>query len=165
MRCRQCETENAAGATYRYFFGTHAGSEYIDRRHTRTQYRIAGSEQVYLCDRCVDEHVKRRARRAGLAISLGILGFVVCCLLLPMGAVAVLGNDLTPFRALLPVVGFLLACTLVGPITCLGMRQAGKKGEGRAGAGDDLAIRLRKADLRVRGYDKFFTRAAYSRLT
>jgi hypothetical protein len=155
MRCERCETETDAGAQYRFYYGTYASSQHIDRRHTLQRYQIGGSEGIFICDRCLDRHTNRMALLASAGVAIIIL--VVGLLRLLVGGPAPEGSELET------VFAFPLAA-VAGPILYLMFSRGWRKGQSREGIGDKLAIRLRKARLKRAGYNRFFTRAQYSRL-
>jgi hypothetical protein len=126
-----------------------------DRRTTRTRYKIEGSENAFLCDQCVGQHVERRARLMAGSVFVAIL--LLSTLRLVLGGPAPQGSELET------VIGFPLAF-VAGLVLYLGIRRW-KKGKQREFMGDSLAINTRKAALKQSGYDAFFTREDYLRLS
>jgi len=155
MKCARCGTETSVGNSYKFYFGKRGQTDMPDRRTTRTRYAIVGSEDSFLCDRCVDQNIERRARLTASGVFLLIL--VLAGLRLVLGRPAPEGSELET------VVGF-PAAFLFGPAIYFGIRRW-KKGKQKQDVGDRLAIRTRKADLVRSGHDAFFTREDYLRLS
>jgi hypothetical protein len=152
-RCEKCQGANPAGAVYSFAYGTLAGSEYLGNQRTRYDFKIAGTQDVFLCDRCVTEFGEKRAKKLGLGISLGVLammvGLSVCSLLMN-----VINPEAAPrTESLLP--GVVLVLLLV-PVLYFG-RLLGARKQPLA-QGDRLAIELRRPALTSQGYARFFTR-------
>jgi len=64
MRCASCGAGTSAGAEYIVRYGSLAGSTYRHKTVTKI-YGIAGKEDVFLCDSCVDRRVNRLAALYG----------------------------------------------------------------------------------------------------
>jgi hypothetical protein len=126
-----------------------------DRRTTRTRYKIVGAEDPFLCDQCVGQHIERRARLTAGGV------FVVTLLLATLRVV--LGGPAPQGSELETVVGFPTAF-VAGLVIYFGIRRW-KRGKQREYMGDGLAIKIRKAALKQNGYDAFFTRQDYLRLS
>jgi hypothetical protein len=155
MKCEKCNAEGAAGETYTFFYGTHLGIDYPNRRTTVTRYRLVSSEDHYLCDGCVDAFIEARARRYGWGVSLTFLGIPVCFLLLSLVAFQ---GDLSKMAPMAPVGMFIAAMAVLGPLMYLTGKTRWKVGETRKWLGDKLAIDLRKEALKKEGMSAFFTR-------
>jgi len=155
MKCVKCGDEANKGALYKFYYGKQGATDYPSRRTTRTRYKIAGSEDTFLCDGCVDQHIERRARLMAGGVFLLIL--ILSILRLTLGGPAPQGSELET------VVGFPTAF-VAGFFLYFGIRRW-KKNKQREFMGDILAIKTRKATLKQSGYDSFFTREEFSRLT
>ena len=152
-KCEKCQAINPAGAVYSFAYGTFAGSEYLGRQRTRYNFKIAGTQDIFLCDRCVTEFGKKRAQKIGLGTSLVVLaimvGLYVCSLLM----IAINPEGAPQTGSLLPAV--VLALLLV-PVLYFGLPLGVRRQP--LGQGDLLAIQLRKPALKSQGYTRFFTR-------
>ena len=155
MECARCGLETPAGRHYRFYFGKHGGTDMPDRHTMRTRYTVEGSEDAFLCDRCVDQNIERRARL--MAGGVFVVTLLLATLRLVVGGPAPQGSELET------VVGF-PAAFVFGPVMYLGIRRW-KKGTQKEFVGDRLAIKTRKAVLMQSGHDAFFTREDYLRLS
>jgi hypothetical protein len=152
VKCEKCQAINATGAEYYFFYGNLVGSEYLGSNRTRYDFKIGGSQDVFLCDKCASEFGKMRVKR----ISLGILvGMVVFGVGIPVGQylsnIKTGGGEQTDFPY------FIIASMLIlafGSYFWL-QRQARKQ---PLSNGDLLAIKLRKSGLKSQGYNRFYTR-------
>jgi hypothetical protein len=154
MQCMQCFTQTNNGELFKFYYGKRGATSVIDRRTTFTRYTIRGTEEPFLCKRCVDQAIEGRARLFGGGVFIVIL--LLSFLRLAMGP-APAGSEMET------VIGFPTAI-IAGLILYLGIRRW-KKNKMRKFAGDTLAIKLRKTMLKQGGNDAFFTREAYSRLS
>jgi len=155
MRCEKCMTETNKGGNYSFYYGTFTGSSRFDRHITFQHFRIGGSENVFLCDDCVNRQINRFALLIGSVFSLIALAFSV--LRLFVGGPAPEGSSLET------IIGFPIAL-VGGPLLYLGISRSWKRGKNREIMGDSLAIQLRKNNLKSKGYTKFFTRENYKGL-
>ena len=155
MKCIKCGNETNKGAIFKFYYGKRGGTEQISRRATLTRYQMAGSEDAYLCDGCVDQHIEKRARWMGGGVFLSIL--ILSILRLTLGGPAPQGSELET------VIGFPTAL-VAGIFLYYGIRRW-KKNKQRVFMGDNLAIKTRKPILKRSGYDSFFTRDEFARLT
>jgi len=155
MKCARCGRETTEGISYRFYFGKRGQTDMPDRRTTRTHYKIVGSEDAFLCDQCVGQHIERRARLTAGGV------FVVTMLLATLRVV--LGGPAPQGSELETVVGFPTAF-VAALVIYFGIRRW-KRGRQREYMGDGLAIKLRKATLKQSGYDAFFTRQDHQRLS
>jgi hypothetical protein len=153
MKCIKCGSETSGGRQYRFYFGKHAGTDYPTSKVTRTSYQMGGSEEVFLCDPCVDGKIERRARLTAGGVFLVTL--LLSFLRLSMGP-APQGSEMET------VIGF-PAAFIFGLVIYLGIRKW-KNGRQKEDEGDRLAIQVRKPDLKLQGYDAYFGRADYKRL-
>jgi hypothetical protein len=143
MRCASCGAETSTGAEYIVRYGSLALSTYRHKTVTKI-YKIAGKEDVFLCDSCVDRRVNRLAALYG-----GGLALVAIVASVPV----VLGGK--PLGEMtLPIV-VLLGLSLY---LWVGIRRDWKKGKHRERVGDGMAIRLRKPDLKRQGHKVFWSR-------
>jgi hypothetical protein len=151
MKCAKCGCETDAGEHYSFYYGTQVGSGRFDRHTLLEHMRIAGHEDVFLCHRCLQQRVARKALPWAALFSLA-------------GLLAVLKDlFITP-----PLMAGSLAIYLLfigaGPLFHRAVQREWMKPRTRHSLGDDLAIQLRKAELMQLGHDRFFTRDEYSRL-
>jgi hypothetical protein len=154
MNCANCKTECTGVTPYKFYFGKHGGTDMPNRHTMRTHYQIAGSEEAYFCNDCVDKQIERRARLTAGLVFAGTL--LLATLRLVLGGPAPQGSELET------VVGFPLAF-VAGIVIYIGIRRW-KKSRQKEFVGDRMAINLRKADLKRRGFNAFFTRMDYQRL-
>ena len=154
MECASCGRNTTEGDQYKFYYGKRGKTDMIDFRTSQTRYAISDSEDVFLCDQCVDWRIERRARlTAGGAFLLVLL---LATLRLVLGGSAPQGSELES------VIGFPMAFVF-GLLIYFGIRRW-KKGKQREYVGDALAITTRKSALIQRGFDAFFTRDDYLRL-
>jgi hypothetical protein len=153
QKCEKCQETNRSGAVYSFAYGTLAGSDYLGNQTTRYSFKIAGSQDVFLCDQCVTEFGKKRTQKLSLGISLGVLAIVV-----GLSVISLLINAANPGGA--PQIGSLLlgvvVTLLLVPVIYFGRSFRVRKQP--LAEGDRLAIELRKPALTSQGYTRFFTR-------
>jgi hypothetical protein len=155
MKCIRCGRETAEGDIYKFYYGKTGETDFPNHRTTRTRYAIAASENAYICDQCVGQHIERRARLMAGGVFVGIL--ILSILRLVIGGPAPKGSELET------VIGFPMAF-VGGLVLYIGIRRW-KKGKQRKFMGDSLAIKTRKTALTQSGYNAFFTRDDYLRLS
>ena len=152
VKCEKCQIVDTSGAKYFFFYGTFIRAEDIGNNRTRYDFKIAGSKDVFLCDKCVSEFAKKKMQR----ISLGILvGMVVSGVGIPVGQylsnIKSGGVEQTVFPYFIIVFTLILA---IGSYFWL-QRQVRRQ---LLSQGDMLAIKLRKPGLKSQGYTRFYTR-------
>jgi hypothetical protein len=150
--CEKCKAVNPVGASYVFYYGTFAGSEYLGDQRTRYDFKIAGTQEIFLCNQCVTEYGRKRAQRKSLGISAGlaalVIGLSVCSLLM-----SVANPDATSQINMMPAVVLLL---ILAPLLYFWMQRQARKQP--LAQGDLLAMELRKPALKSQGYTRFFTR-------
>ena len=148
-KCGNCLAEDTAGQKYFFFYGTFTGSEYLGKDRTRYDFKIAGSQEVYLCNRCVSAYGRKRITRRGLWIGGAMVLMAIIFPLLQQFASK--GDDAQKFPFFL--VGFMVL--LAAGLFFWLLRQHSKA---PLAQGDALAIELRSPALRQQGYTRFYTR-------
>jgi len=148
MKCAKCGSETNAGENYTFYYGTQVGSGRFDRHTIFEHLRIGGQENVFLCQRCLQRQIARKALPWAALFSLaGLLALL-------------LTRPLEPF-----LLALYLLLIATGPLFYRAVQSEWMKPQTRLLIGDRLAIQLRKAALRQLGHDRFFGRDEYSRFT
>jgi hypothetical protein len=159
MECEKCHRERERGRTYQFYYGTKGRPEKsIERgmRVTRTPFRVAGRESVWLCQRCV-----LLPFDLGFGLSAGLLG-VFAGLMVLVG----LAQSLLEPSSRFGMGGECLAGVAL-PLLLLSLGTGvwyARWGRRRTKLGERLAIRLRKPTLRRQGHDAFLTTEQYERM-
>lgn len=155
MKCESCGVDTQTGQRYTFYYGSLTGASTTGRL-TVTNYRIAGRQDLFLCDTCVARHSEMNARKLGL-ILLVVPLLIGLCFLSPI-FLGLEGYGFEQAKPLMPI----LWLALLGPFVYLIRRSVWKRGTG--GVGDSLAIKLRRPELKKAGFDSFFTREEYKRM-
>jgi hypothetical protein len=143
MKCEVCKTETNPGAFYIVRYGYESWN-YLTYKKFLVTRQIDGSENVWICDPCLDRYVDQLALLVGLLIVFGIISVTLLLNLLQGHPVR---EEICP-----SVVG------LLGGAYVYYMIKKDKRGKGRLQMGDKYAIRLIKPRLKRQGYKSFFTR-------
>jgi hypothetical protein len=143
MKCEVCKSETNPGDFYVVRYGSER-SEVLSSRKTAVYRSIAGSEQVFICNSCLERHISRRALLAGggfalLAASVGLVGILTG---------KPVNEQISPI--VLGLIGGIMLYFLVS--------KKQKEGKGRLQMGDLYAIRLARPRLKAQGYRSFYTR-------
>lgn len=157
MKCEKCGNEANSVEKYQFYYGNYVGSQYIDRRHSLTKYKIAGSHEVFLCQNCVGHFIDRIRLivSAGLVL-LGLAAFLIRMLIQQPAQGSEADSIADAFAGLFIIV--------IALLFYFGTYKEWRKEKNRSGFGDQIAIRLHKKELRRAGFRKFFTRARYEDL-
>jgi hypothetical protein len=142
MKCEVCKKETNPGAFYIVRYGYESWN-YLTYKKFLVTRQIAGSENVWICDPCLDRHLDRLAFLAGLLIVLSLIGVSLLGILQGHP----LREEICP-----SVLG------LFGGGIVYYMIKRNKRGKGRLQMGDNYAIQLIKPRLKQQGYKSFFTR-------
>jgi hypothetical protein len=156
MKCECCGLDDQAGERYAFFYGNMTGSS-SRGKIIITNYKIAGTQMLFLCDACVARHSEMSVRKMGIVITAMLLLIPLCFLGLSLGGGIA-------FADVKPLVLNMLWMPLIGPFMYLARRLVGKRAGAKAGMGDSLAIKLRKPELKKAGFNSFFDREAYKRM-
>jgi len=141
MKCAKCGSETDAGANYVFYYGTQVGSGRFDRHTILEHMRTAGQESVFLCQRCPQRQVTRKALPWAALFSLaGLLALL-------------LTRPLEPF-----LLALYLLLIATGPLFYWAVQTEWMKPQTRLPIGDRLAIELRKAAPTQLGHDHFLAR-------
>lgn len=143
MQCEACKSETNPGDFYIVRYGSER-SEYLSSKKVAVYRNIAGTEQVFICDRCLNRQISTRALLAGggfalLTASVGLVAFL---------AGKPLNEQIAP----------LVLALLGGVMLYLLISRKQKQGAGRLQMGDWYAIQLAKPRLKAQGYPHFYTR-------
>ena len=152
VKCEKCQAADTPGEKYFFFYGTFLRAEGLSNNRTRYDFKIAGSQDVYLCDRCISEYIRKKTQR----ISLGVLTGV---------AVLGVGVPLVQYFSSIKTAGdegvvfpyFMIVFMIILGIVVLVMLPRKVKKQ-LLSHGDILAIKLRKPGLKSQGYTRFYTR-------
>ena len=150
--CENCHEVDVTGDKYFFFYGSFISSEYLGGNRTRYDFKIAGSQDVFLCERCVLEFGKKRIRPLSVGIPLGMVllsvGFTIGQYINGMQTgvgsetnVPIFTSVFIIFTAIMLHFGVKRQSLKQKPIN-----------------GDLLAIKLRKPHLKSQGYTRFYTR-------
>lgn len=161
--CARCRTETWMGRPYPFYFGSLLSTLRRNRTITRT-YRIAGSQQVYFCDRCVSRKI------ANVEIGLLALGGIATLVVLIVGLTSL---GLTSGEVYFLAAALLLVATgyFVSLVTLHKFRVLKKTdlrnalpGDALQDIGGQMAITINRKALQQQGYNAFFSSPAYRKL-
>ena len=155
MKCVNCGNETQSGKTYPFYYGKKGETVFPTHKTSFTHYSIAGQEDAFLCDECVDAKIEHRARMTAIYAFAGTLLLALLRLLLDPYAAP-------DAPAMEKVLGFPMAFS-IALILYFGIRRW-KNGKQREDEGQRLAIKARNPTLLGQGFDAFFTQSEYSRL-
>jgi len=150
--CEKCHSADSPGAVYAFHYGTFAGSEYLGKQRTQYNFKIAGTQEVFLCDRCVAEFGKKRSQRLVLITTLGMAALVVAIWGCGLAMQAINPGAENQVDVMPAAVILALMC----PLLLFMVRRQRLKTP--LGQGDLLAIELYRPALKQQGYTQFFTR-------
>jgi hypothetical protein len=142
MQCEVCKIDGKPGDFYTVRYGSERSS-YVSYKKMLVTRNIVGSEQVFICDACVDRFINKR-------VLLGSGGFLF--IMLCVSLVNFLGGKPVNEQISTIVLG------LIGGLILYFVLIRNKKGKGRLQMGDIYAIKLAKPRLKILGYRSFFTR-------
>ena len=152
VKCENCQSKDTHGALYYFFYGNLIGAEYLGKDRMRYDFKIGGSQDVFLCDKCVSEFGKIRIKRFGLPISIGLIVLGIGIPLIQyFSNIKIAGSDQTDFPYFIIISMFIMAIGFYFGL----QRQVKKQPHAQ---GDLLAIKLRKPGLKSQGYNRFYTR-------
>jgi hypothetical protein len=151
--CENCHKETTAGNLYTFFYGVLTGTDMPDSKHIREDFKVSGSETVYLCDNCIKQNLNKRGRIFAFILGIGGVVLIGVGLLLRALGVSQASGGLDPQGFICG--GFIFLVMM--PVILQTIRGQAKKGA-LEGPGDAMAIGLRKAVLQQRGFTRFWTR-------
>ena len=172
--CELCERNTDEGNTYLFYYGKEVDKQRVENKMI-TRYRIAGSQETFICHQCMTKEGSKRSIVAGVSFVLFSLAiFFISIFVYPIQWSQLDKQNLTAV-----IIG---ACLLLGAVAFgliminqgLRLRRLAREDNREllnkalasySEIGDQISIQLFKEELLTSGHDSFFTRAQHKNLT